>query len=463
MSGSIYIQSKIRKLQHNFHSYWKKYTGSPIEIIDSANYEDIHEYEYHNSNGIMIYDGKSIYICAPYIDNINSTETIGYIKHKDKLCKTKLIKQKDIVEFNISIYKMDSRASGLEKHCINIKDVADDINVGMNNLSIQFCQLSRIINNLQICDKTFNTISKSIVCKYLVSTQLPEIPCYEIKIDRNINDHIINGSLIKHDTKIVGMTIMRSRNGDVIGIPLSFVKYLIQLYNLDTDINKLNSVLIDYEMKTINNNPDENMMYIKDNYSLKGNKTIPKNIYLSKINNEKINKDGHIYSEKYGCNMKINTYYLLHNDIQNISGDVVYNTEKSTKAKINIMPYNYKKYMSVLISENEKCVIVQGLVFIELHEDMMDISGLKSKDMYNIEGRKHFMLIDILDDKVNDSIKNMYVEEDLRSPTFAAKLHKINNQKINNFNDIENIKLDEEFKIQLVDIINDDKKIVLKY
>lgn len=461
----IYIKSKVKKLHYN---YWRDYTGIPIEIIDGKKYEEMYTYEYHDSNGIMICDASSIYVFAPYNSHINNVETRGYILYGKKLYQMDLIKQKDIIEFNISLYKI-KYVNGIAKKCININNINDKIDICSEDMIIQSCYLSKKSDTAISSKKPwenvdFNAIFKSIKYKRLGSMQLPEIPCYKISKIENNNNHIFDGSLIKCGTEIVGFIIGTSKNDDSLyGIPMSYMKYLINLHTSSFNIDKLGSILLDYCVSNIDSNMVDNTLYIKDNYGLKSDKIVPKNVYISKINNDKINSDGYIYSEKYGCNMKIDTYLLLHNGIQNILCEVLYNTDKGTKSKVTITPYDYKKYLSVLTTDNERCIVIHGLVFIEAHEKILDTFKLRPKDLYSVEDKHHFILVDILRDKIDMNINEMYENEKIESSLSSLKIHKINNQKINNINDIQNIKLDGDLKIQMIDIFDNNKKTILKY
>ena len=429
---SVFVRSLIEKPNLKFWNHTKdididfSFLQFDQNGFDQNVYEDsIYDKYYGLSNGILVHhkERKKIFLICPNISNrYSKTTTIYFNTRRNELTKLEVKKINSVPELDLSIF--DVRYNNkLISYCYDINDIDYEIS-RRTNITIKNCNLTKDEDNKNILDyKEYEAEIENIIFNSLESNILTKIPIYNIDIKGLSEKTVLNGSAILNNNKIIGFVSDFGNNGNLYGIPSYCIRYIIDLVNENIDIN-LKTFIVKTQLASLQNDNEQYWShYIEENYGIRNGRIIPRKSFIFKINGKTFNEDGMIYCDKLKYDLPLDTYVLLNNQYTSFTIDLISNNEKQTQTTLNTKPIDYKKYSTIPLKYNYKCIIIKGLVFVEANEEYLkslrfiEYRGAL-KDVYNkkfsYSQNKSLILVDILFDKIHDdNIIDKYKEHNL--------------------------------------------------
>ena len=451
--------------------------------------ENNYDYLSYNSNDLINIDTKIItkqgvgcffkinnnkYVISCYhVIGFKNIETIGYaINKKNKLVKFKLTPVKNIPELDLTILKINTENSFKyfeESDCIKICDL--NSNIIFLNLNMLNIETNNLKNDLIKLDNF------AIVNTHFVSLIIPKIPMFEFDYNNCIDiekSKGFSGSVLYQDKNIVGiLTSYCLISNKFQALPIILLYKLLKQYddglwkefygfNISTKLVNIifSNEIVRHNAKyiiddTINfkriKYEDDMVKLYKNDLSLK------KNEFILEVNNKKINDNGTIYYDIFGCNIFFDTFLmfeLFFNENNSCNFKIVKQDEK--KYNLNLVGKTFDKLYNVHIFNNHQYIYWKGFTFCELSEELLNniktitnknINGniatqLKLSEKKNI-GKKYVIIIDININKIFettcDIINLLPFVEDENNNLSLCYLEKIGNKKINCQNDLKNI------------------------
>lgn len=427
----VYIQGKYKQPKYEFWNFLNgintKYDKIDLSVYPHSLNEEIYDEKTIKSNGILVCDrvNNKIYMITTYKTGEYSDILTTYFKINDDIYNVNVKKISDCIELQLSIFECEYMEN-LRDHCFFLEELDGKIND--NNIN-NICKIKkyRVIrngnNNLEFNDKEINVMINNIKL-FSPSKLLVKVPVYEFEIMKGIDDDDIHGSIIYDNyDKLIGIVSDYKNGNTYYCIPIYYSKYIIDMINNDVDISRLRSIILETRPAMIVFNDIENHIcnYVNNNYNLKyKNIMIPKNSLITDINDSNFNDKGYIYCSKLDYYIPIETYILLYNELDSI--EIEYYNKRYMNGKIiNVVPIDYKEYLLINVKNNNRCLIIHGMVFIEANEEYLQRMNINIRGYltnmyerkYDMNNRKIMILVDILYDKISNEIERIYRKNDL--------------------------------------------------
>lgn len=455
---SVFVKSIIKKPHKMFWRYAKNLNIEHSHL--TFNDENFDENVYQNfqsfSKGILVNDEESqkIYMITPMKSHQYSKQLTVYLNINNQYVNITVKKLLDVMEFDLSIYMCECKNyMKLVKYCYNLKQFDYELKK-YEKIYVNSCNLTKNENKFGIQEINYQALIDNIIFDNLTSKLLIKVPVYRLNIENIEDNSILNGSPILDETnKFIGLISDYGKlDGKILGIPSYCIRYVIDSINKNINVSNLNTIMVNTKLIPLENlNELYNCLYVEENYGIKYNRIIPKNTFIHKVNNQTFDKMGLLYSDKLKYSLPLSSYILLHNEITNYTFDMIYNNEKQNTFRINVIPNNYKKDLTITPDFNYQCLIINGLVFIQASEEylkslsVIDIEGDLKNEFerpINSQGNKLLILVDVLYEKISDNLGNIYRTNNLplinieKSKYFIPILKKINGEHIKNIQDI---------------------------
>lgn len=483
---SCFIYSESNNIPVDFWNYIN-FSDDP-ETLDLLSLNDarININNRKTGNGFIININEVIYIITCFhIVGKNNVKNIAYFYDSNNKLHSQNIKIKNIIEeFDIAIMEPENPKA------IDPKIIYKKENL-LSKIS-EYSSTSAFINHISSDDLQNFTIKKirvdirNIENIDFVSQYFPHygVPTLNIIFHEQFDENEIkgmSGSLLLDNEIPLGM--ITDGNDSLNVLPISIIMYLIE-NTLSKKKANFEGILINIE--SVNFYPDQqtkykpglglDKSYIKGkkyyghvidehydiSYSKKG-KIIPfkfkKDDVIIKVDNNYINSNGHIYSDDFGYPIKICLYLMLSFYKKTfVSIDYVRNSKISKINKINkvetvetvetvdtvtIRGTSIDQHLSFHIKETPYFLYYNGLVFVELSEELLEYFGKKrislegNIDLVNNETKlsKYVILVHVNYACVrNTYIKGIDELEKNNFPYINQKLfilNKIGNEMVN--------------------------------
>jgi hypothetical protein len=411
---ACFVYSEAKDIPIDFWNYMNFSETPGIFEYLSFNDTDLNIKNKRVGNGFFVKINDNIFVitCFHIIQENNVKSVIYYYDDNNRLknqdAKIKII----IEEFDIALLEIEYPK--LIPDSIVHKEHELIHKLSMINLKIDNNAYIDTILSDNLID--YNRIKIHIDIKYveekkIISPVLPnhEIPCIDTIIMRRTDSFDINGmsgSLVYNNSQPIGMVIMASDkniNGIVI-LPITLIIFLVQnsllkkkqlttliFKSQDCEIELDDSVK--YENTYLKQSFQNELYYgyiIDDNYDISynmiGEKTQTKKFkfiqgdIILKINDKYINRNGKVFCDILGYDVKFSTYCLIHgykNDIIEISylrNDTILCCNIKTTNLCDILPYH--------INKNPNFIHYDGLIFVELSDKLLEFFKEKKITLY---------------------------------------------------------------------------------
>lgn len=445
---------------YNKKSDVEEYTiDSLTNILENTTLDD--SQIIRNGYGFFAKFGKKTHVvtCFHIIGQANIEVTAFAFDKNKNLIKMNLFPMVAIPEFDLIVLDFDS-----EKY--NIECVSDPMNISAIETDLKKCKLM-YCDTIKVSDIPIKDVEIRI--DYFKSSIIPKIPLIKYTCDLekinmiNMNDDIdgLSGTLIKIDSKIVGMTTSYS-NRKMEALPLILIYSILKELIVD-NTKKLAGFYFSSNIINIENGENMTCHYVS-NPSDVLYPTDTKNFrfkyedIITEVNGTKFNDDGTIYNDIIGYNLALDTHMMILNYVNSTTKIKILRkkNEKYYKISKNIKGVPFNDVYPVNIENDHRYFYWRGFIFTELSEELifsLNCAGYSLKggtfDKYKIiknDTKKIVVLIDV-DHKIIDA----ELSEQLKiigAPLIRGNdgyklliLEKIGNKKINRLKDLETLLL----------------------
>lgn len=372
----------------NFWSYYKE--DENINDVVECSINDI-EYKTTSKrcgNGFFVNINDKVYvITCSHIIGLNNVRIFSYNSNNKNGVITNLKVHKIINDFDIAILEVEGDDITEFVYPNNQMQTKKHDNAGY--IIKPYVENNGKIGQILI-KTTFQRMENLKFITEMVNGY--ELPFINLHANSTCDLHGFSGSIVKNNDTVVGMVMLSDVKTNVIHVmPFSIVIEIVKACIIN-DVYDLSVLIFNSNLVAETNESHEVSFYghmITKSFGIQYSTDAQKSFTLKdgdiiiSVNNNPIKSNGNIFCEELNLELKIKTYTMLQFIFKKfVNIEII---RKSKKYEYTISGVNPQMYFSYNFQRQKTFLCWNGLIFIELSEDIMKY--FKSKGISLVEGK----------------------------------------------------------------------------